>query len=211
MIITKINPNKFNLEELEPAVATLKQGGVLVYPTETVYGLGANVYNEKAVQKIYHLKKRESKKPLSVMIAAIADAKQLCDELNETGEKLMKMFWPGPLTLIFKASAQVPIYIMSPDHKIGLRMPAHPITDGLMKLHREPVTSTSANFSGARPPVLAQEVAQNFENSVDLIIDGGKCSVQVPSTVVDVSGKETKIIREGAISKNKIMQCLHGV
>jgi len=211
MKILKINPEKFAVKELQPAVAILHQGGIIAYPTETVYGLGANIYQKKAVQRIFEIKGRDPQKPLSIMIASVGDVEELCENIPAFGTTLMKAYWPGPLTLIFQAAPKLPQYILSMDKKIGLRFPDHPITRALMKRHREPVTTTSANISGQRDPVRASEVIEAFAGKVDLIIDGGECQMKTPSTVVDVSGSEPVLVREGAIPFVEIVKRLPGV
>ena len=211
MTIIKINPEKFAVKELQPAVTILQRGGVIAYPTETVYGLGANVYHEKAVRRIFEIKGRDPQKPLSIMIASAKDVVDLCEKVPDFGKTLMAAYWPGPLTLIFQAAPKLPQYILSMDKKIGLRFPDHPITRALMKRHREPITSTSANISGQRDPVRASEVIEAFAGKVDLIIDGGECRMKTPSTVVDVSGSEPVLVREGAIPFVEIVKRLPGV
>ncbi|MFQ5753561.1 MAG: L-threonylcarbamoyladenylate synthase [bacterium] len=209
--VLEINLENFHLTELEPAVSILKKGGVIAYPTETVYGLGANIYHEKAVERINHLKKRDPKKPLSVMIASQGDVAELCVKIAEYSRILMTRYWPGPLTLILNASSNVPKYIVSHDNKIGLRMPNHPVTLGFMILHREPVITTSANLAGASAPIRCQQVQTTFRDKIDLMIDSGECGVKIPSTVLDVTGKTPRILREGAIPFGQIEQVLHGV
>lgn len=209
--IVKIDPNWFDEEKLKPAASTLQKGGVIAYPTETVYGLGADIYFEEAVDRIFRLKKRDPHKPFSVMISSIADVEELCREVPEYGKLLIDTFWPGPLTLIFKASDKAPKYIKSKDNKIGLRLPDHPITKVLMRMHRQPLTSTSANLTGAQEAVTAQHVVKNFGNAIDLIIDGGPSTLKIPSTVLDATGVKPKIIREGAITHSHIKETLVGV
>ncbi len=209
--ILKIDPNHFDVKELEPARNILQHGGVIAYPTETVYGLGANIYQERAVFRVFQLKRREPGKPLSIMISTLDEVETLCQEIPPYGKVLMRTFWPGPLTFILKASENVPHYIMSRDKKIGLRFPNHPVTQALMKLHPQPVTSTSANITGERESIRAQEVKNIFGDKIDLIIDGGECRVKVPSTVLDVTAEEPKVLREGAVSLSQIQEALSGV
>ncbi|MFQ5822638.1 MAG: L-threonylcarbamoyladenylate synthase [bacterium] len=209
--VLKINPNNFDAKDLEPAVMVLQRGGVIAYPTETVYGLGANIYHERAVRRIYQLKKRDLTKPLSVMISSIEDVEDLCEEIHHYGKILINAFWPGPITLIFKASDSIPSYITSKDKKIGLRIPNHPITEALMRMHSQPVTSTSANITGTKELIRAQDVKNNFGGKIDLIIDGGACCVKIPSTVLDVTGEEPKVLREGAITRSQIEEVLLGI
>lgn len=208
MKVLTIDPNHFEVSELNPAVEVMQQGGVLAYPTETVYGLGANIFLKAAVERIYHLKKRVSSKPMSIMIASDEEARKLCVEISKQAEVLMDTFWPGPLTLIFRAASSVPEYMVSASGTIGLRYPDHPITRALMHLHGQPVTSTSANVSGAEPAQSAREVVWSFANEVDMVIDAGTFPAQKPSTVVDLAQGELRVVREGAISKNQLTACL---
>ncbi len=209
--VLKINPGNFDLNDLNPAVRTLKRGGVIAYPTETVYGLGANIFHQKAVQKIYRVKRRDPHKPISAMVSSIADVDEFCTEIQDYARQLMHKYWPGPLTLILKASENLPRYMTSSDRKIGLRFPDHPITKALMVHHCQPVTSTSANRTREAPPVNARELNVNIADNIDLIVDAGPCSVQIPSTVLDCSGAEPKLIREGSIVISEINKFLEGV
>jgi L-threonylcarbamoyladenylate synthase len=206
MEILKINPGKFRGEDLQPAAAVLKRGGLVAYPTETVYGLGANIFHRQAVAKIAALKGRDPRKPVSIMISGAADVEQLCRDISPLGRTLMAAYWPGPLTLIFKASQSLPRYVITQDGKIGLRVPDHPICAALMRLHREPVTSTSANLTGEPPLISARHIVEQFGEKLALVIDGGECRSGAPSTVVDVSGAKPMILREGAIAAAEVMR-----
>lgn len=208
MKIVKINPVQFRDDELQLAADVLKRGGVIAYPTETVYGLGANIFQRAAVAKIFEIKGREPHKPVSIMISEAADVDVFCEEVSAVGRKLMAAYWPGPLMLIFKASSQLPDYIVSRDGKIGLRLPDHPICSALMRRHREPITSTSANRTGEPPLVNARQIVEQFGDEIDLVIDGGACQSNVPSTVVDVSGDEPQVLRAGAIPPAEIQKRL---
>ncbi len=207
----EIDTGNFDATDLKPAAQTLKRGGVIVYPTETVYGLGANIFHQKAVQKIYRVKRRDPRKPISAMIASIEDVDEFCIDVHEYARCLMHKYWPGPLTLILKASENLPRYMTSAEHKIGLRFPDHPITKALMVHHCQPITSTSANLANGRPPVTAHELNINIAGKVDLIVDAGSCSVQIPSTVLDCAGGEPILIREGSIPISEIKNLLRGV
>lgn len=210
MEVTKINPDDFDAHDLAPAVEILHQGGVIAYPTETVYGLGANITHRKAVARIYQIKKRDPQKPISIMTASVAGALELTDDVSELGKILMKRYWPGPLTLILKASQKLPKDLVSRDQKIGLRVPDHPLTQALVQLHKDPITSTSANITGCAPATHAEEVVRQLGESIDLVIDGGESSAKRASTVVDVTGEAPVVLREGVISLSEIEQSLQG-
>jgi L-threonylcarbamoyladenylate synthase len=208
MKVLKINPDDFEDNELQLAADVLNRGGVIAYPTETVYGLGANIFQRAAVARIFAIKGRDPHKPISIMISQAADVDEFCKDISAVGRTLMNAYWPGPLTLIFKASSKLPDYIVSREGKIGLRLPDHPICSALMRQHCAPVTSTSANPAGKPPLVNAQQIAEQFGEKIDLVIDGGACKTNVPSTVVDVSEGEPQVVRAGAIPPAEIQKLL---
>lgn len=208
--IIKLDPVKFELKELQLAVKILREGGVIAYPTETVYGLGANIFSRVAVERIFQIKGRDAHKPLSVMISSLDEADELCEAIPDSGRALMAAFWPGPLTLILNASESVPAYIKSKDDTIGVRFPDHPVCIGLVQLLGEPITSTSANLAGENPPVQAEEVKANLGDQIDFLIDGGECVVQIPSTVVDITAEEPRLLRAGAIPFQKLKKVYDG-
>jgi L-threonylcarbamoyladenylate synthase len=172
-------------ECLKKAIQTLRSGGVIIFPTETVYGIGALATNEKAIQRIYEIKKRSSDKPLQVLIADSKQVETLASGISNKARELMKKYWPGPLTLVFKAVS---------GGSVGIRMPKH---DWLLKLIKEtgPLAASSANLSGEPDPTSAQEV----KIEADLLIDGGKCKLGEASSVVDVSTDPPLILREGKL------------
>ena len=163
----------------------LNSGGVIIFPTETVYGIGALLTKEEAVKRIYEIKKRSPDKPLQVLIADPKQAEALAQEISKKAQELMGKYWPGPLTLIFKAAS---------GNSVGIRMPKH---DWLLKLIKKtgPLAASSANLSGEPDPVSAGEV----KIEADLLVDGGKCQLGEASTVVDVSVDPPLILREGKI------------
>lgn len=205
-----VNPDNVDPKELEPAAKILMDGGVIAYPTETVYGLGANVYCEAAVLRIFKIKSRDTNKPISIMIGRIDEVNKYVRFIPESGRRIMLRFWPGPVTLVFQASDEVPKYLIGTSGKIGIRMPNHAVTKALMASHPEPVTTTSANLSGQKDSIDAQTVEELFADRIDLIIDGGTSTRNVPSTVVDVSGQTPVILREGQVSADEINDALGG-
>ena len=168
------------------AIDLLMSGGVTIFPTETVYGIGALAANEKGIKRIYEIKKRSSDKPLQILIADLKQVDSLVSEITPYARELMKEYWPGPLTLVFKAKA---------GGTVGIRMPNQ---DWLLNLIKEtgPLAATSANLSGESEPVSAQEV----KVEADILIDGGRCQLGQPSTVIDVSVDPPIILREGNIN-----------
>ncbi|MFQ5650765.1 MAG: L-threonylcarbamoyladenylate synthase [bacterium] len=209
--IKRIDPDNFTTGELTAFAQILKDNGVIAYPTETVYGLGANIFAPQAIERIYELKSRSPGKALSILINDPADLQTFCREIPEVAHALLATFWPGPLTLVLKASDRVPIHIRSEENTIGVRYPDHKLSRALVSLLGAPITSTSANISGQPPPVNADEVLAQLEDKIDGLIDGGACDVQIPSTVVDVSEQTLGLLRPGAIDSVAIEKCAKGV
>lgn len=206
MEIVKINPANPEIELLKRAAEIILSDGVIAYPTETVYGLGANALSNLAVEKIFELKNREKNKPILVIAFEIEQVKQLVTFFPDIAISLANSFWPGPLTMIFEATSYLPKPLLGGGNQIGIRIPGNTICQELLRLCGVPITSTSANISGQKNPINAQEVFDNFRDRLDLIIDGGTSSSRIPSTVVGFNDDQITLIREGAISKIKIEQ-----
>ncbi len=198
--VLKINPAYPELDRIQLAVDIIKKGGVIAYPTETVYGLGANIYNMTAVNRIYTLKGREQQKALIVIVDSIERLKDLVTHVSEPAFLLINHFWPGPLTMVFSARESVPKFITGGGKTIAIRIPNNPICLELIKASEVPLTSTSANLAGGKNPTTAREVAETFGTPLDLIIDGGPSPSNISSTVLDVTQKEVHLVRQGAIT-----------
>ncbi len=203
-----LDPDHFDINELQPAVDIIRKGGVIAYPTETVYGLGANICAKEAVERIFRLKKRDPQIRLPVLVSSIEEALQLCKDVPDYAQQLMHTYWPGAVTLVLRAADQVPEWIRSSENKVGLRISDHPVTNALIRQAGLPLVSTSANRSGEPPAVTAQEAAASFAADVDLVLDGGEARLRRPSTVIDVSGPSVKLLREGAVPFEQIMGTL---
>ena len=186
----------------------LKGGGVIAFPTDTFYGLGANPFNKTAVDKIYEIKGRDSKKPLLLLIDLPEKLDKLVEEPSEDGFKLMKTFWPGPLTLLFKPKPAIPENITN--GLLGVRQPGNSLTRNLLSKLGHPLTAPSANISGANPATSAEQVELQLGKKLDLILDAGICKGGEPSTLVDITQIPVQLIREGAISFKCIQECLNG-
>jgi len=206
--IIKIYPEKSQFEQLKEAVEVIQKDGVIGYPTETVYGLGANALSTKAVEKVYQLKGREQTKPILVIAQNVDQVNSLVGSFPNVAMSLAKAFWPGALTMVFKASPDLPQQLLGGGDRIGIRVPGNRICLELLKICGVPITSTSANISGQKNPISAQEVFENFGNKLDLIIDGGPSPSRTPSTVVSVEDEQVNLIREGAIPKYRIEQAI---
>ncbi len=185
---------KAGKQAIEEAVKTLKNGGVVVFPTETVYGIGALVSDESAIKQIFEIKKRPFDKPLQILISDIKQVDRFAAEISNKAREFMRKYWPGPMTLVFKKKPGISDLVTSSGKTVGLRMPAHPFT---LELIREagPMAASSANYSGEPDPSSAEEITIK----AGLLIDGGKIKMGQSSTVIDVSSDPPLILREGKI------------
>jgi L-threonylcarbamoyladenylate synthase len=194
---------------LPQALQALKQGGVIVYPTETLYGLGVEALNENAVKRLFRLKERPQGKPISLLIANEAMLEQVVDGIPDLARPLIRAFWPGPLTLIFPALPILSPLLTGGTGTIGLRLSSHLIATALVRELGRPLTTPSANPAGQSPPVHLTEAQAYFGESVDYYLDGGALSGGIGSTVVDITGKDPVLIREGVIPSSALAQALH--
>ncbi len=208
MAMVKINANFPEPELIQLGADILKSGGVIGYPTETVYGLGVNALDHSAVEKIYKLKGRAEKKPILVLAESIQQVKTLIADFPNIAAALAANFWPGPLTIVFRAKSSLSNLLNGGQYTIGIRISTNKICQALLKATGFPITSTSANISGKANPTCASEVEKIFGDQLDLIIDGGKTSSATPSTVVSVVNKSIEILRQGVISESEIQKRL---
>ncbi len=191
-------------EQILEAVKVLVSGGVIVYPTDTVYGIGAFYDDESAVNRIYSIKERQNIKALPLIIGSTAQLDTLVDCIPEVAKKLINAFWPGALTLVFKRSISVADFITGGKNTVAIRVPDHYIPKRISFLSGKAICATSANIAGRESAKTARQAFSELGQRVDYIIDGGKARGGVESTVVDVSGGNANILREGAISQKSI-------
>ena len=185
---------------LKKAAAIIKSGGLVAFPTETVYGLGADGLNEDAVKKIYIAKGRPSDNPLILHISEEKDLEKLVVEITPVAKKLMESFWPGPMTLVLKKKSVVSDTVSGGLDTVAVRLPESEIARKLIEAAGTPIAAPSANSSGRPSPTKAQHVAEDLDGKIDMIIDGGSCDVGLESTVIDVTGDEAIILRPGGIT-----------
>jgi L-threonylcarbamoyladenylate synthase len=204
--IVTVNPYKIENSVLKRATQIIKEGGVVSFPTETVYALGADACNLEAVKKVYKLKKRERNKPLSMFVRTIHEVKELVERITPEVEKLMKSFWPGPLTLIFQTSRRELAPILCGGNKLGLRISSSPLIQTLLESSEKYLTATSANVSGKRSCLYASQVFYFFTGRIELILDGGKSATAYTSTILDVSGEEVVCLRKGLVPLERIKE-----
>ncbi len=190
---------------LSMAADVIKKGGLVAFPTETVYGLGADSFNPSAVKKIYEAKGRPSDNPLISHIASMDDVFLLAREVPEDAKKLMEAFWGGPLTIILKRKENVPGIISAGLDTVSVRMPSHSIANALIKLSGTAIAAPSANLSGSPSPTSFAHCKSDLDGRVDMIIDGGDCQIGVESTVVDMTREVPVILRPGAVTKEDII------
>ena len=210
--IIKIDTSTSNWDkQLDQAAEVLRSGGLVAFPTETVYGLGANALDEEAVKSIYRAKGRPSDNPLIVHIADTAAVKDLTDSIPGTAQALMDAFWPGPLTLVMPRSSLVPDIVTAGLDTVAVRMPSHPIASALIKKAGVPVAAPSANSSGRPSPTLARHVIEDMMGKIDVIIDGGNAEVGVESTVLDITVDPPVILRPGGVTLEQLRHVLGNV
>ena len=199
--------NSFSPQLLKQAVELLKDGGVVAFPTDTVYGVGVDPLQPQAVRKLYRIKGRPDNKPIAILVGSIEDVERVAQSPSKTFSRLADRFWPGGLTLILEA-LDLPPEITAAGSTVGVRMPNHPLTLELLREFGGPIATTSANRSGEDPAISASEVDAQLGDRVNLIVDGGDTITKVASTVLDLSASPPRILRHGGISEQMLMECL---
>ena len=203
-----IDPAKPDDKALAEAEKIIRAGGVVAFPTETFYGLGADAHQEAAVEKIFRLKGRAFLNPISVIVDTARKVIPLVEELPATAQILMQKFWPGALTIVFAASPAVLPRLTARTGKIGIRVSSHPVASLIAKGLAGPLTATSANLSGGPECSTADEVLRVLGDSLDAVIDGGMTAGGLGSTVLDVTVSPPRILREGVVSRSDILDAL---
>jgi L-threonylcarbamoyladenylate synthase len=192
--------------EVRRAAQILRAGGLVAFPTETVYGLGADAANASAIAKLYSVKGRPAEHPVIVHFADAAKAFAWAREVPDAARKLAQRFWPGPLTLILKRSALAKDFVTGGQDSVGLRVPSHPVAHELLSLFAGAVAAPSANRFGRVSPTTAAHVREDLGKDVELVLEGGPSEVGIESTIVDLSGEAAVLLRPGRISKLELEQ-----
>ncbi len=193
------------------AAGSLRQGGVVAFPTETFYGLGASIDQLEAIQKVFAIKGRDPSKPVLLLIEDLGSLEGLTPETPPVAARLMERVWPGPLTLLFHAAPNLPPLLTGSTGKVGIRLSPHPVCRGLIRHLASPITGTSANLSGRPSCSRARDVAEHLGVRIDLILDAGETQGGVGSTIVDATQSPPSLVREGAIPFKEILNWLsHG-
>ena len=195
-------------ESILPAAEAIKRGELVAVPTETVYGLSSDGLNAAAVEKIYEVKGRPETKPINFLVTGMEMAEKFCRDIPQSAYILATKFWPGPLTIILWKKPNVPDIVTAGLNTVGVRCPAHPMTFALLKLADVPLATPSANISGMPSPKSRKDVLGYFDGKIPYVIDGGVCTVGIESTIVDLTGKIPKILRQGGLSQESIEEAL---
>lgn len=196
------------MSEIQQAVEVLRSGGLVAFPTETVYGLGADATQAEAVERIYEVKGRPTTNPIIVHVADIERARRYAVQWPEAAQKLAEQFWPGPLTLVVPKSPQIVDQATAGLKTVGLRVPNHPVALELLRAFDGAIAAPSANRSARVSPTTAQHVRDELGDLVQLVLDGGPCEVGIESTVLDLSGDMPRILRPGMVTRTMIEQVI---
>lgn len=199
--VLRLNPQDFDPQALQTAGEILRSGGLVVFPTETVYGVAADATNADAVAHLRGAKGRPETKPLPLMITGEEDIRAFARETTPLAYELAHAFWPGPLTLVVEASERVGEWIHAGTHRVGLRAPDHPVAQGVLRAAGRPLALSSANLSDSPDAVTADQALIALGGRVDLVVDAGPARMGSPSTVIDLTAQPPCILRPGQISK----------
>ena len=207
-IILKTDCKNINMEIVKKAANILQKGGLVAFPTETVYGLGGNGFDIKACKKIYEAKGRPSDNPLILHISSINDLDRIIAYKPKDAEKIMSAFWPGPITLIFPKSSSVPKEITGGFDTVAVRFPSNKLARKIIEYANIPIAAPSANSSGKPSPTRASHVEFDLKGKIDMIVDGGACEVGLESTILDLTQSPPMILRPGAITKEMLEEVI---
>ncbi|MEN6520942.1 MAG: L-threonylcarbamoyladenylate synthase [Armatimonadota bacterium] len=204
MLIYKIDPERIDEEAIKRAASALRQGKLVIFPTETVYGLAADAFAAGAAAKVFAAKRRPLSEALPVQIGEKNDIKKVAQSIPDAGKKLIDKFFPGPITLILKKHANIPEIVTANGDKIGVRMPNHPVALKMLWEYGCPIIATSANISGGLEPKTAADAVAQVGSEVDVVLDAGPAEFGQASTVVDVTEDIPRILRVGALPVEEI-------
>lgn len=207
-IIQRIDKDDFNIRELDVAAKVIQSGGLVAFPTETVYGLGADGLKEEAAKKIYEAKGRPSDNPLILHVASVESLTELAIQIPEAAYKLAQKFWPGPLTMILKKSERVPYGTTGGLDTVAVRMPNDPIALALIESSGAYIAAPSANTSGRPSPTTAHHVIDDMDGKIDMVLDGGQVGIGIESTIVDLTSDKPIILRPGYITSSMLEEVI---
>jgi L-threonylcarbamoyladenylate synthase len=202
--VIQLNPNQPDAHAIEQAATVIRRGGLVAFPTETVYGLGADALNEQAIQRIFKAKGRPVDNPLIIHVGHRSDVERVAEEINDKAWQLIDQFWPGPLTLVLKRKAEVPAAVSAALPTVAVRMPNNAIALALIRAAQTPIAAPSANRSGRPSPTSAAHVMADLGGRIDLILDGGATDIGIESAVLDVTTDVPILLRPGWITEAQI-------
>jgi L-threonylcarbamoyladenylate synthase len=212
-----VDASIINIDPVSPAQSIMDrageiitEGGVLIFPTQSLYGLGANALDRDAVERIFSIKQRPAHKPLLILINRLSQMPSLVQAIPPAASRIMNSCWPGGVTLICHAAAHLPANLTAGTGKIGIRMPIHPVARELVRRVSFPVTGTSANLSGHPPSSNADDIDDAVRKAVDMVLDAGELKGGVGSTIVDVTTSPPSILREGIVASSRILKAISG-
>ena len=196
--------NDLNYEKLKEPAKIIREGGIVIFPTETVYGIGTNGLNKKAIKRLYEVKQRPINKPITLLISDIEMINKIAKNITKLEYDLMNTFFPGPLTIILQKKDIIPDILTANGNTIGIRMPSGKIARKLIKYAGIPIATPSANISGKPSGTNIKDIKKDFEGKVDCFIDNGESKLGIPSTIVKVVNNVPHILRKGSISEEEI-------
>jgi len=208
MITLKVDPDNPDTKAIRTAADAIRRGELVIFPTETVYGLAADAFNEDAVKLVYDAKGRRDHEPLPVQVDGIEGVFKAAEFLPPLAGRLARLYWPGPLTLVLTRSAALPSLVTAGKGTVGVRVPDHPVALALVKEVGSPIVATSANLSGGPAPTNAEQAIRAVGEKVSVVLDGGKARFGVSSTVVDMTVSPPRILRVGTIGVDEIRKVL---
>lgn len=208
MITLKVDPMNPEPQYIKEAADAIRRGELVIFPTETVYGLAADALNHEAVKMVMEAKGRPERQPLPVQIASLDDILKVAEYIPEKARDLAMRYWPGPLTLVLDKHRDIPDIVTGGRPTVGVRVPDHPVALALVKAVGGPIVATSANVSGNEPPRNAIEAIQEVGEAVEIVLDAGPARLGIASTIVDVSTIPAKLLRKGTISPDEIKSFL---
>ena len=200
--------NNLNYDKLREPAQIIKKGGIVIFPTETVYGIGTNGLDENAIRKLYEVKQRPLNKPISLLVNNIEMVEKIAKNITEVEYKLMERFFPGPLTIILEKRDIIPDILTSNTNTIGIRMPSGEIAKKLIEFAGVPIATSSSNISGRPSGTNITDIKKDFEGKVDCFIDNGESELGIPSTVIRIIDNIPHILRQGAISEEEIRKVI---
>lgn len=208
MIVHPVDPERPSPEAISAAANAIRRGELVIFPTETVYGLAADARNEQAVRRLIEAKGRDGDHALPVQVASVGQLGLVAAQTSAMAKLMAARFWPGPLTLVMPKSRDLPNVVTAGKGTVGVRVPDHPVALALLREVGIPIVATSANVTGHAPPTTAEKAVDEVGEAVSVVLDAGPCEIGVPSTVVDASVIPPRVLRLGAISIEKLREVL---